>query len=191
MNPKSAAIYQKLIKTCKFFFAKNPLLIIQSLWYSNDQWEICNKLFSFKNLTCKIWITEELFMDLYEAKCPPRSILSSIIPQIFQCDVQNLTIMNQDIALNDLSLLLSSAEYIAFDDVIVKDENNSIVGIENIVEVAAAKNVKSFNIIKPTITPSTMKEITKVSFSPKFDHIFMKDIPETFDLEAFSTFMKN
>uniref|UniRef100_A0A914NZ64 Uncharacterized protein n=1 Tax=Panagrolaimus davidi TaxID=227884 RepID=A0A914NZ64_9BILA len=143
-NPKSAAIYQKLIKTCKFFFTKNPVLIIQSLWYSNDRWEVCNKLFGFKNLTCKLWITEELFVDLYEAKCAPRSILSSIIPQIFRCDVQNLTIMNQDIALNDLSLLLSSAEYIAFVDVIVKDENNSVVGVENIIE--AAKNAKSFNM---------------------------------------------
>uniref|UniRef100_A0AC35GI74 Uncharacterized protein n=1 Tax=Panagrolaimus sp. PS1159 TaxID=55785 RepID=A0AC35GI74_9BILA len=190
MNPKSSAFFQKLIKTCKYFFAKNPLLIIQSLWYSNDQWEIYNKAFSFKNLTCKVWITEELFMDLYEAKCAPRSILSSIVPQIFRCDVQHLTIINQDIALNDLSLLLSSAEYIAFDDVIVKDENNSIVGIENIVEVAAAKNAKSFTIVKPTITPLTMIKLKKISFPPKFDNFSMKDIPETFDLEAFSVFMK-
>uniref|UniRef100_A0A914QDZ0 Uncharacterized protein n=1 Tax=Panagrolaimus davidi TaxID=227884 RepID=A0A914QDZ0_9BILA len=191
MNPKSSAIYQKLIKTCKYFFTKNPLLIIQSLWYSNDQWEICNKVFGFKNLTCKVWITEALFMDLYDTKCAPRSILSSIVPQIFRCDVQNLTIMDQDIALNDLSLLLSFAEHITFVDVIVTDENNSIVGVENIVEVAAAaKNAKSFTIVKPTITPSTMKKLEKISFSPKFDHFSMKDIPETFDLEAFSIFMK-
>uniref|UniRef100_A0AC34FN25 Uncharacterized protein n=1 Tax=Panagrolaimus sp. ES5 TaxID=591445 RepID=A0AC34FN25_9BILA len=35
MNPKNAKIYQKLIRSCKYFFVKNQILVISSLQYDS------------------------------------------------------------------------------------------------------------------------------------------------------------
>uniref|UniRef100_A0AC34FGX2 Uncharacterized protein n=1 Tax=Panagrolaimus sp. ES5 TaxID=591445 RepID=A0AC34FGX2_9BILA len=31
MNPKSAEVYQKLVKSCKYFYIKNPIVVVPDL----------------------------------------------------------------------------------------------------------------------------------------------------------------
>uniref|UniRef100_A0A914PBQ5 Uncharacterized protein n=1 Tax=Panagrolaimus davidi TaxID=227884 RepID=A0A914PBQ5_9BILA len=40
-NPKTWKLYQKMVKTCKYFFVKNPILVIDKhLNYYDSQWTI-------------------------------------------------------------------------------------------------------------------------------------------------------
>uniref|UniRef100_A0A914PMA5 Uncharacterized protein n=1 Tax=Panagrolaimus davidi TaxID=227884 RepID=A0A914PMA5_9BILA len=196
MNPKTAAFYQKLIKSCKYFFIKNPILIVNHLFHNDIysvhvRWIVNRKPFDLSKLTCKVWITDKL--DIYPGKKHNQSILSSLMPKLYRCDVKELNLSEQVITFHDLSLLISFAEVIYFYNVTFKNENGSNVALEEVVEIAVnAKNIKILsNTALTNISSKTFNELLKIPHFTQLDYFCMEKIPHTFDIEAFYVFMKN
>uniref|UniRef100_A0A914QCW1 Uncharacterized protein n=1 Tax=Panagrolaimus davidi TaxID=227884 RepID=A0A914QCW1_9BILA len=193
-NPKSAKLYQKMIQTCKYFFIKNPIIVIDSrlYFYGENQWKVERKLYDITKVTCKFWITGDLCIApkyLNINKNMNKNIVFSIIPKLYKCAPKYLFIYNQNIFFQDLSFFISSAENIDFTDACVKNDDGSNVSVETIVEIAFKAKVITFGR-RFTITSKTMKELLKIPNFLKLDEFCMLDISEDFDLETFYNYMK-
>uniref|UniRef100_A0A914QQ73 Uncharacterized protein n=1 Tax=Panagrolaimus davidi TaxID=227884 RepID=A0A914QQ73_9BILA len=185
-NPRTAELYLKMVKTCKYFFIKNPIIIIPYLDAYGGKWRVYEKPFDLTKYNCKYWITDGIYADGF--KCGNQNIFSSIISKLYRCDVKCLILYSQIISYQDLSLLISSAEKIDLNNVIVKHADSSVVQLEDIVAVA----IKAKEIFdnKPTITPKTMKELTKLPNFTKLDYFTFCNVSEVFDIDAFYSYMK-
>uniref|UniRef100_A0A914P5H1 Uncharacterized protein n=1 Tax=Panagrolaimus davidi TaxID=227884 RepID=A0A914P5H1_9BILA len=140
-NLKSAKLHQKMIRSCKYFFIKNPIIVINSKLYFHDenQWEVELKLYDISKVTYKFWITDYLFIGPQYLKINQtmdKNIVSPIIPKLYKSAPKYLTLCNQNIFFHDLSFFILSAEKICFTDVCVKNDDDSNVAVENIVEIA-------------------------------------------------------
>uniref|UniRef100_A0A914QXJ6 Uncharacterized protein n=1 Tax=Panagrolaimus davidi TaxID=227884 RepID=A0A914QXJ6_9BILA len=180
-NPSTSKLYQNLIQTCKYFFIKNPIIVSPNFHYSRDLGKWCTGKIRFKisQLICKFWITE-IFN------------LTSMLPKLYKCDAKKVTLENEVISFNDLSLLTKTVEDIMFIGVTVKNPDDSTVQFEKIFE--SFFNVKtfrfSFNSAFPNITSKTFNELLKIPHFLKLQSMNLKDIPDTFDIEAFYVYMK-
>uniref|UniRef100_A0A914QGA8 Uncharacterized protein n=1 Tax=Panagrolaimus davidi TaxID=227884 RepID=A0A914QGA8_9BILA len=185
-NPKTAGFYLKMVKTCKYFFIKNKIIIIQNLDAGDGEWRSGNVALNFTKYNCKYWITDKIKAS--GLGFVGKNIFSPIIPRLYQCDVKCLFLSDQIISYNDLSLLISSAERIGFIDVFAKYADSSDVQLEDIVAIA----IKAYEIsvIKPTITSKTMKELTKLANFTKLDNLNLHNLSEVFDIDAFYCYMK-
>uniref|UniRef100_A0A914PWH9 Uncharacterized protein n=1 Tax=Panagrolaimus davidi TaxID=227884 RepID=A0A914PWH9_9BILA len=97
-NPKSSKLWKKLIQTCKWFFDKNPIVVIPCLhfnkFYKIDGFSTCStqqcndvrdRPIKLINAPFKLWITELLeIVDLGGAAA------KSLIPRIYKCDAEDI-----------------------------------------------------------------------------------------------------
>uniref|UniRef100_A0A914PEZ2 Uncharacterized protein n=1 Tax=Panagrolaimus davidi TaxID=227884 RepID=A0A914PEZ2_9BILA len=185
-NPKTAALYLKMVQTCKYFFVKNPIIIILNLNAYGGKWRSGNVPLNLTKYNCKYWITNKIYSCGYEFV--DKNIFCPIIPKLYQCDAKSLYLYSQIVSFNDLSLLISSVEEICIHNVIVKHADSSDVPLEDIVAIAI--NAKSVEIIKPTITSKTMKELTKLPNFTTLDNLRLYNLSEVFDIDAFYVYMK-
>uniref|UniRef100_A0A914QTV2 DUF38 domain-containing protein n=1 Tax=Panagrolaimus davidi TaxID=227884 RepID=A0A914QTV2_9BILA len=189
-NPKTAEMYQKMIQICKYFFIKNPILVIPSLVYDGKKWRESRShvFFDLSKTTSKFWITEGIEVAL--KKVIVENPVSSLIPKLFRCNAKNVVVANQEIYYHDIRHLLPSAEKIIMMNVTVKYENGFIVALENIVEIAVkAKKIQLYST-HLNITSKTMKELLQIPHFATLDLFRMDYIPETFDLDTFYSYMK-
>uniref|UniRef100_A0AC35GUY1 Uncharacterized protein n=1 Tax=Panagrolaimus sp. PS1159 TaxID=55785 RepID=A0AC35GUY1_9BILA len=132
-NPLSPKVYQKLIKTCKFFFVKNPILVLSNLYYYNEwvTWSNGNRTkVDLENGLGKYWVSE------YFGACSSRpSIAASIVPRISFCNIQHLSLTNQIISYNDLMILAKDVEDLTMDKVFVKNEATCFVTMDKIFDL--------------------------------------------------------
>uniref|UniRef100_A0A914PA37 Uncharacterized protein n=1 Tax=Panagrolaimus davidi TaxID=227884 RepID=A0A914PA37_9BILA len=105
-----------------------------------------------------------------------------------RCDVKRLFLSYQIISIDNLSLIISSSEWIDFIDVVVRHADSSNVPLEDIVAIAV--NAKSIDDTGPTITANTMKKLTKLSHFFKLDDFTLYNVSEVFDIDAFYSYMK-
>uniref|UniRef100_A0AC35FMP9 Uncharacterized protein n=1 Tax=Panagrolaimus sp. PS1159 TaxID=55785 RepID=A0AC35FMP9_9BILA len=166
-NPKTAELYLKMVKTCKYFFVKQPIIIVPNLRAGNGKWRCGEGPLNLIKYICKYWITGEIYATASEFV--DKNIFSPVIPKLYRCDVKCLSLSDQIISYHDLSLIISSAEWIKFTNVIVKHSDNSDVPLEDIVSIAV--NAKFVYVIKPTITSKTMKYLTKLLNFTKLDDL--------------------
>uniref|UniRef100_A0AC35ERQ9 Uncharacterized protein n=1 Tax=Panagrolaimus sp. PS1159 TaxID=55785 RepID=A0AC35ERQ9_9BILA len=141
--------------------------------------------------TAKFWIAHGLSVapsNSITAETKDPNILTSIIPKLFRCDVRVLHLLKQVISYHDLPFLTSSAKVVIFDQVVVKHEDGSNVDVQKIVEIAS--DAISIEITHPTITSKTMEELLKIPNFPTLDALFLENVPEIFDIEAFYVHMK-
>uniref|UniRef100_A0AC35FNN1 Uncharacterized protein n=1 Tax=Panagrolaimus sp. PS1159 TaxID=55785 RepID=A0AC35FNN1_9BILA len=186
-NPKTAELYLKMVKTCKYFFVKNPIIVIPKLWaHYGGKWSSGRVILNLTKYNCKYWITSEIYAPAHGLV--NQNIVSSIIPKLYRCDVKRLFLFHQIIFFNDLLLLISSAEWINFTNVIVKHADSSDVPLEDIVAIAIKAEEISFT--EPIITSKTMKELTKLPNFSKFYHFVLYNLSEVYDIDAFYSYMK-
>uniref|UniRef100_A0A914R1I3 Uncharacterized protein n=1 Tax=Panagrolaimus davidi TaxID=227884 RepID=A0A914R1I3_9BILA len=185
-NPKTAELYLKMVKTCKYFFVKNPIIIVPNLYASGGKWSSDHLPLNLTKYNCKYWITNRIYAS--NRGLVNRNIFSPVIPKLYRCDVKHLSLFHQIIYFDDLSLLISSAERIRFFDVVVKHADSSDVPLEDI--VAVATKAKEISADKPTITPKTMKELTKLPNFTKLDYFALHDPSEVFNIDEFYGYMK-
>uniref|UniRef100_A0A914P8Z5 Uncharacterized protein n=1 Tax=Panagrolaimus davidi TaxID=227884 RepID=A0A914P8Z5_9BILA len=185
-NPKTAKLYLKMVKTCKYFFVKNPIVIIPNLHADDGKWHNGHVPLNLTKYNCKCWIIDNIYASARGFVC--KNIFSPIIPKFYQCDVKRLHLHSQVVSFNDLSLLILSAERIKFINVVVKHADNSDVPLEDIVAIA----IKAYKIsaTKPTITSETMKELTKLPNLLKLDYFSLYRLSEVFDVDEFYDYMK-
>uniref|UniRef100_A0A914R5K3 Uncharacterized protein n=1 Tax=Panagrolaimus davidi TaxID=227884 RepID=A0A914R5K3_9BILA len=141
-NSKGAQLYQKKIQMCKYFFIKNPIIILDDSSYKDGKWNVLNydhASFDINKFICEFWINGEFCVireNLWSNKVN-QNIVSSIIPKLYRCDIIELTLFDQLLSFDALPLLLSGAERIKFFNVQIKNGNGSNVAIEKIVEIAS------------------------------------------------------
>uniref|UniRef100_A0A914YJ44 Uncharacterized protein n=1 Tax=Panagrolaimus superbus TaxID=310955 RepID=A0A914YJ44_9BILA len=112
-----------MIKRCKYFFVKNPVLIIHDLDYQD---------IDMNKLSSKLWITNELFVspETVSNDC----VASLIVPKIYRCDVKRLNLYNLIISLNELIFICSSVKELHLHRVTVKNDNGTLVAFEELLE---------------------------------------------------------
>uniref|UniRef100_A0A914QP48 Uncharacterized protein n=1 Tax=Panagrolaimus davidi TaxID=227884 RepID=A0A914QP48_9BILA len=147
-NPSTSKFYKKMIQSCKCIFIKNPIIIVPSLcfdrrkgWHTqgnrpskdrqNDRSVYLNKL------TSKIWISDSL--DVWGRTISP--ILSSFMPQIYQCDATTVFIEKQMFSFNNLMVIASKC-VVLYLSIVVIINNDKVVSLEALFKVLP--NVKRF-----------------------------------------------
>uniref|UniRef100_A0A914PET2 Uncharacterized protein n=1 Tax=Panagrolaimus davidi TaxID=227884 RepID=A0A914PET2_9BILA len=119
-NPSSSKVYQKLVQTCKFFFEKNPIIIIENLDTCENgtnyhisqnerldclenKFECCIKI-DLNKLSTKIWITQGLFIRKHI-----QNSIATVVQRNFRYEILNLGVDDNDIIFDDLKVLASFA----------------------------------------------------------------------------------
>uniref|UniRef100_A0A914P5E5 Uncharacterized protein n=1 Tax=Panagrolaimus davidi TaxID=227884 RepID=A0A914P5E5_9BILA len=184
-NPKTAELYLKMVKTCKHFFIKNEIIVVPHLFAGDGKLKVMGTSFDLKKYNCKYWITNKIHASGRDRV--NRNTFSPIIQKFYQCDVKDLFIYSQVVSFNDLSLLISSAEQIYLYSVTVK-KCDSVIPLEDIIAIAV--KAKSVDVTKPTITPETMRELTKLSNLSKIVYFNLHNLTEAFDIDAFYSYVK-
>uniref|UniRef100_A0A914QAY3 Uncharacterized protein n=1 Tax=Panagrolaimus davidi TaxID=227884 RepID=A0A914QAY3_9BILA len=188
-NPKIAELYLKMIKTCKYFFVKNPILVIDRRLNYYCQWTIAETPYDLNRTTSKLWIADGLFVfpkSFITAETKDQNILTSIIPKLYQCHVRVLSLHKQVMSSQDLPLLISSAKRICFDQVVVKNEDGSNVDVQKVVEIAS--KATWIIITHPSITSKTMEELLKITHFPTLRIVTLKNVPDVFDIELLCSY---
>uniref|UniRef100_A0AC34GU27 BTB domain-containing protein n=1 Tax=Panagrolaimus sp. ES5 TaxID=591445 RepID=A0AC34GU27_9BILA len=193
MNPKSAEVYQKLVKSCKYFYIKNSILVVKRLKYEKEKWKIsCGKeTINMGNVTLKIWITD--VFDVTAFSNVSQKTASSIIPNIYKCDAKSVYLYDQVISFQDFCFLASNVYFVSFSNTTVKNEDLSILEFEKLFLTFSKAHYVVFdceNSIIPMITSKTFDELLKIRHFSTLKYLNLTNIPETFDLDAFYGYMK-
>uniref|UniRef100_A0A914Q368 Uncharacterized protein n=1 Tax=Panagrolaimus davidi TaxID=227884 RepID=A0A914Q368_9BILA len=213
-NPSTSKFYQKMIQSCKYFFIKNPIIIVPELWfYQRTGWytegsrpseDFPNgRLVYLNELTSKIWITDSL--DVW-GNTPIWPVVTSFMPKIYQCDATSIFINEQMFSFNDLMHIASKCEVLCLlsvvimnnDEIVLETEEDQIyfetaVSLEAIFK--ALPNVKEFTYKLPEnslniITTKTAKELLKIPHFLSLDKFQISQIPEIFDIKSFFGYIK-
>uniref|UniRef100_A0A914QZ23 DUF38 domain-containing protein n=1 Tax=Panagrolaimus davidi TaxID=227884 RepID=A0A914QZ23_9BILA len=190
-NPKTWKLYQKMIQACKYFFVKNPILVVRYLYHNKDDlWCVDNRLLiDLKKIKCKFWVTKEFYVPRFpDVKNINPNIVSSNISKLYKCGASFLELGGQTISYHDLSFLISDAKEIVFEDVTVKDENGKILPLEKLIE--ASIKAERIHIVGPTMTSKTFNELTKITHFANLDSLTLYGLNEDFDVEDFYVYMK-
>uniref|UniRef100_A0A914QPN6 Uncharacterized protein n=1 Tax=Panagrolaimus davidi TaxID=227884 RepID=A0A914QPN6_9BILA len=136
-SPSNAKAWQKLIQSCKYFFAKNEIFAIEKLCLTSDSklklsMNGFEKSFDFAKFPCKLWITDIFHVPFVAIR---NKISSTIIPKIYRCDVKVLELLHQIISFDKFLFLSSNVEDIFLYETIVENENGSMVPLEKIVQI--------------------------------------------------------
>uniref|UniRef100_A0A914Z2W4 Uncharacterized protein n=1 Tax=Panagrolaimus superbus TaxID=310955 RepID=A0A914Z2W4_9BILA len=194
-NPKNAKVYQKMIKRCKYFFVKNPILVLSHLSHSQNGWSTWVnetwKSIDINKISAKLWITGLLHVS--PANVSNDSVVSSIISKIYQCDFKRLSLDNQVISLNEFIFLCLSAKYLTLERVTVKNNDGTVVAFENIIERLPQLIFfifYSFTNPSNNTSKTSFKELWKNPHLSNYDRFYLKNIPENFEIDCFYTYMK-
>uniref|UniRef100_A0A914QY05 Uncharacterized protein n=1 Tax=Panagrolaimus davidi TaxID=227884 RepID=A0A914QY05_9BILA len=178
-NPSTSKVYQKMIRTCKYFFFQNPILIVK--YISLDTFSD-----TYPNYSSKLWITDNFSVFL-----PYQNDFEAFLPKIFKCNAKTLTLNFLSLNFEDFKMLSNSAVSIDLShSTIIKYKNGKDVELEKLIEVCP--NVKIFNYeLSPTIcSTKTVKNLVKIphfQFMRKFE---LSNIPESFEIQKILAFRK-
>uniref|UniRef100_A0AC35G8G9 Uncharacterized protein n=1 Tax=Panagrolaimus sp. PS1159 TaxID=55785 RepID=A0AC35G8G9_9BILA len=82
---------------------------VKELCYGLDHWIVDNHMVIDMSKHAKVWITDELDVNPVNTAAG-YYIAYSLIPKLYRCDAKRLKLYHQVLALDDLALLISSAE---------------------------------------------------------------------------------
>ena len=193
-NPPSPEVYQKLIRCCKFFWLKNPIITFNYLErYYDDNWitrkingfRKCQKL-EIENLNENFWIHGRLSV------CDDRNQLmaSSIIPKIYRCDLFYLCLSYQTLSFDEFKVFTSSRslEAVTLNGTTVENDDGTLVPMEKLIELLSNLHIFSYINTEDGLQIITSETAAKLVAIPHFHQIksfAMVGIPESFDIEAF------
>uniref|UniRef100_A0A914R8G5 Uncharacterized protein n=1 Tax=Panagrolaimus davidi TaxID=227884 RepID=A0A914R8G5_9BILA len=195
-NPKSSKLWKKLIESCKWFFDKNPIVVILCLHFDNNfinngfstcSSQHCNyvpdRRIKLTNAPFKLWITE--LLDIFDGGI----IATSLIPRIYKCDAEKMDLFNQLLTVDEFAFLTRKVLDPIFATWIL-DENKKVVSFEKILEsLPQIQSIDYFFDDGLDITPDTVKKIVEMEHVKKFYRMTLQNIPPNFDFDAFSKFM--
>uniref|UniRef100_A0AC34FTB2 Uncharacterized protein n=1 Tax=Panagrolaimus sp. ES5 TaxID=591445 RepID=A0AC34FTB2_9BILA len=143
-NPKNAAVYQKLIQTCKYFFALNPIIVAPVLACYEDEWCTCKiyvsvgvfpcrrRYFKINNLPSnyKVWLSDEIVIQNGDSN------ILQIMPRIYRSDAMYITFENdyRILSFKEFLFLASNAKRMVLDNRSIKYENGDTVLFETIIK---------------------------------------------------------
>ena len=67
-NPTTPETYEKLIRTCKYFYSKNPIIVVSriEIWKNhfhiskNQKHKQCPMISNLNQISCKFWVTGQV-----------------------------------------------------------------------------------------------------------------------------------
>jgi hypothetical protein len=200
-NPPSSKMYEKMIKCCKHFFIKNPILIVPALNYNKEVkekegiWKFSygGKPVNLEKLKSKLWITDNFSVMAPKKASINPMLISSLVPRIHQCDAENVSFCDQVLSVADFKFLFSSVKKsIHLCRVTVRNDDGSIVPFEKLLETCTKVKRITFRCDSnvAAITSKTFNELVKIPHFVELDYICLKNIPETFDIESFNVYVK-
>uniref|UniRef100_A0AC34FSN6 DUF38 domain-containing protein n=1 Tax=Panagrolaimus sp. ES5 TaxID=591445 RepID=A0AC34FSN6_9BILA len=157
-NPKNASVYQKLIQTCKYFFALNPIIVapvlvcVKKEWFACERFECFGELYKYCKINdiptkFKIWLSRSIDTNFEDV-----SRLSPLIPRIYRSDAIEITLLycesspigffydapvqkvKKFITFHDFLFFAANAERIVLDNRSIKYENGDTVLFETIIK---------------------------------------------------------
>uniref|UniRef100_A0AC34FKE2 F-box protein n=1 Tax=Panagrolaimus sp. ES5 TaxID=591445 RepID=A0AC34FKE2_9BILA len=215
MNPPSAEVYEKLVKSCKYFFVKNPILVLSNLHFKFNEWGTLVECFEgpyrykwtkVDVSSHKFWITESFTVD---PKVPNFDsdddadgdsnnavinyhLIAPVIPRIYHCNVKYLTMFNQVMLYNELMVLAPAIEKLHFNGVYIYEQDGALVSFEKLVDLFP--KVKSIHYIVSSgaslVTSKTFKALLEMPQFLTLDFLEFRGVPESFDIETFYIYMK-
>uniref|UniRef100_A0A914P1L1 Uncharacterized protein n=1 Tax=Panagrolaimus davidi TaxID=227884 RepID=A0A914P1L1_9BILA len=151
-NPLSHAGHFKLIQACKFFFIKNPIILVSMIHnnMSGEKWFIAvnGEHIDINDISSNVWVTDVIeissLSSTWEDEHPREAAyISSIMPRIYKSDINQFILWHHNIFLDDLIFLASKCELVSFSRVTVKNKDGSKVALEKIIEALPEKNKKT------------------------------------------------
>uniref|UniRef100_A0A914R688 Uncharacterized protein n=1 Tax=Panagrolaimus davidi TaxID=227884 RepID=A0A914R688_9BILA len=198
-NPKSWKLWKKLIQSCKWFFDKNPIVVIPCLHFVNFHkingsstcsTQHCNYVpdrpIELINAPFKLWITE-----LLEIVDGGGATAKYLIPRIYKCDAENMYLLNQLFTVDEFAFLTPKVLDPIFYATRIFDKNKKLVSFEKILESLPQIQAIDyyFNRDGLDVTPDTVKKIVEMEHVKKFYRTALQNISPNFDFDAFSNFM--
>jgi hypothetical protein len=199
-NPSSPKVYQKLIKSCKHFFIKNPILIIPCLSLKEDRCKFASvddvqpskfphlyHPIDLKNISSKLWLTNGLYVYV-----TPSSTCSNLIGKLYKCDVKWLKLVQQTITFDDFLFLSRKVEHMSIDrtDILTSDGKQVVLEkiyetLPGLVEIYWQGPPKSV-----TITAKTMKELLSFPHFMRLQRLVLQSLTQEFDVDSCYGFFK-
>ena len=197
-NPPSPEVYHKLIKCCKYFWLKNPVITLERLClHDHDTYWRTDKTngfqerrkFKIENMNGRLWFRRILIIDNEQ----DQFLASSLIPRIYRWDLTHLTLTFQTLTFNEFQKFTSSGSLKCLDlkKTIVKNDDGTVVPIQKLVELLPKlQRLYYDNFPKDegglqTITSETAVKLVAIPHFPKLKIFEFKGVPESFDIEAF------
>uniref|UniRef100_A0A914P863 Uncharacterized protein n=1 Tax=Panagrolaimus davidi TaxID=227884 RepID=A0A914P863_9BILA len=154
MNPSNSKFNHKLIQSCKYFFERNPILVVRKMEeisicsnedctaYSYDDAPCCVKI-DIKKIKSKFWLTQKLMADYLRMDESPNITFTSLLcPKLFRCEIDDLRICDKIVLFEDFKYLASFATYVTLSNVKMIHRNGKVVMLEKILE--AITNIEKF-----------------------------------------------
>ena len=143
-NPTSSKVWKKLIQTCKYFYSKNSVVVVNYVYVyetrgiSNNSWNVSSDMlgprynFVLQNCSFKFWITNTLTANVRNT--PGR--ISSLIPRVYRFDLKTLRLSNVSITFDEFKCVTASNTLIGlyFESVVMKHADGSLVDLVQILE---------------------------------------------------------
>uniref|UniRef100_A0A914QK10 Uncharacterized protein n=1 Tax=Panagrolaimus davidi TaxID=227884 RepID=A0A914QK10_9BILA len=198
-NPLTPNIYNKLIRTCKYFFETNPIIVIDRMHdgtkicandpktcEKND--EKCCRDIDMKQMKCKLWITN--FLTLCGIN------MSAFVPLFHQkvicCENTHLSILRTSLVFDDLKILASKFKSVCIYEVLITYHNGTMVMLDKI--IGAIPSLEKFeywfkdeNVVATSLT---LKKIIKLKNLGSLQRFELNNIPEIFDTKDLLLFFK-
>ena len=197
-NPLSPKVYEKLIRCCKYFWLKNPIITLYELkspdvrmnyWRAEAVNGFHNETqIKMENVNEKCWI----YGALDVTHCLNKFLASSLISKIYRSDLTHLNLSFQSITFAEFKMFASSGslESLYLCQNAVKNSDESIVPIEKLIELLPNLlkfeywNVRGNDGLQ-TITSETAAKLVELPHFPQIERFEMFRIPESFDIDAF------
>uniref|UniRef100_A0A914Q7T0 Uncharacterized protein n=1 Tax=Panagrolaimus davidi TaxID=227884 RepID=A0A914Q7T0_9BILA len=203
-NPSSSKVYQKLVQTCKFFFEKNPILIMANfdalengtkchITHNelrdciDNNYECCINI-DLNKLSTKIWITRDILIHTHI-----QNGIATILQKNFRFEILCLCVYDNDIVFDDLKVLVSFARSVYLFENSIKYKNGTTVMFDKILECLST-NIEffSFQFRKDVsmVNASTIKNILKLQNLENLESFYLYECPDTLSIEDLSAFIK-
>ena len=195
-NPPSPEVYEKLIQCCKYFWLKNPIITLNSLYHSSrDKHWRTDKMngfqerqrFKIENLGEKFWIYKDL--DVCDHR--NRFLASSIVPKIYRCDLTCLWLSYQTLSFDEFNVITSSGslQWLSLKITTMKNADGSIVSLEKLIELLPNLRTLFYDNVNiedgQAITSETAAKLIAIPHFPKIQCFVITGIPESFNIETF------
>ena len=137
----SGRLWEKLIRTCKMFFAKLQVVPIRELFDSNRTAQGIWKCWGETGNASEIRINEIPYKIRVTATFEQKfsnlefNAVSMLIPKIVACDLKSLTLSHQNITMDEFMFLIhgGAVEHLVLKDVIISASENVQVPLETVI----------------------------------------------------------
>uniref|UniRef100_A0A914Y674 Uncharacterized protein n=1 Tax=Panagrolaimus superbus TaxID=310955 RepID=A0A914Y674_9BILA len=137
----SVKVYQKLIQTCKYFYLKKRIIVINKLESSQNPfiWEAYEKLngkeyikLDIRNLSFDLWLIGELNV----CRQIPAGFVNLLLQKVVKCDITSIYLYNYMLNFNEFLVLTESKKikHLALEEIIVRDNDGKVVPYEDILQ---------------------------------------------------------